>query len=245
MELAARAPSKRYPLYCPLALSFDGGTMERELMGLADMFHMLPTSVSNLQNRSRWFDVGDEYLYANVDHCIPDPSDPEERIFVAGKVPGWRGLSLTHVPGHPVTNGGATYLRRKFDGKWQWKEGIDAPYTRRLIESLPFDRIDVARVMTLPEGGFGPAHKDCEDDSPWEVDGIASITLVIRDGGVPTRLLASDGRVHDVRDDAFFFKDCVPHGIPQTRSPRLILRVNGAADHRKVSALMDPDKAIW
>jgi hypothetical protein len=248
MAAAVSAPGhrdKRYPTYCPLTVPFDAQRMYRELNALSRMFHTLPTAWLNLENRSKWFDVGDNHLYANVEHVIPDPGDPDKRIFVPGKVPGWRGVSLTHVPGHPETDSGASRFRRKFDGKWVWKKGLNLPYTRQLIENLPFDRLDVVRVMSLPKGGFGPAHVDSNDDSPWEVDGIASISFVLRDGGVPTRLMASDRSLHDVNDPVFFFKDSAPHGIPQTVSPRMMLRVNGAADPERVLALMQPAKAIW
>jgi hypothetical protein len=57
--------------------------------------------------------------------------------------------------------------------------------------------------------------------------------------------MASDRSLHDVNDPVFFFKDSAPHGIPQTVSPRMMLRVNGAADPERVLALMQPAKAIW
>jgi hypothetical protein len=240
-----RAAGKRYPTYCPLAIAFDAQRMYEELIALLPRFGTLATSWANLRDRPKWFDVGDDELNANVEHVVPDPGDPQKRVFVPGKVPGWWGISLTHVPGRPETRWGSSRHRRSFDGQWAWDEDLDVPYTRRLVESLPFDRLDVVRVMTLAQGGFGPTHIDCDDDGPWERDGIASISFVPRDGGVPTRFMTADRRVHDVRDRAFFFKDCAPHGIPRTLTRRLMLRISGAAESRRVLPLMHIEQAIW
>jgi hypothetical protein len=126
-----------------------------------------------------------------------------------------------------------------------WKADLAAPYTRELLQSLPFTRLDTVRVMSLPPGGFGPAHADCRDDTPWEVDCIASVTFLLRDGGVPWRFATPDGRLHDVNDPIFFFKDCAPHGVPQTISRRLLLRVNGAAQSQPLLKLMQLEHAVW
>jgi hypothetical protein len=240
-----RAARKRYPIYCPLAIAFDAQRLYDELIALAPRFGTLATAWANLRDRSKWFDVGDDELNANVEHVVPDPGDPEKRRFVPGKVPGWWGISLTHVAGRPETRWGSSRYRRMFDGLWTWDEDLAIPYTRQLVESLPFDRLDVVRVMSLAPGGFGPTHIDCDDDSPWERDGLASISFVPRDGGVPTRFMATDRRLHDVRDPVFFFKDCAPHGIPQTLSRRLMLRISGAADPQRVLPLMQIVRAIW
>lgn len=241
---ACGGKEKRYPTYCPLAVSFDAGRLYDELIGLRPRFEALATAWFNLENRSRWFDVGDDDLYANAEYVKPDPSNPDERIFVPGKVPSWRGISLTHVPERPETSWGACRFRKRFDG-WSWKRDLDLSCTRRLVASLPFDELSVVRVLSIPRGGFAPAHIDCYDDSLWEDDGFISISFILRDGGVPTRFMAPDGSVHDVRDPVFFFKDCAPHGIPQTKSRRLMLRINGTGDPARLLPLMRLDRAIW
>jgi hypothetical protein len=244
-QASRRTETKRFPVYCPLDVSFNAERLYGELIALLPAFESLATKRSNL-DRSRWFPLGEDSLYASVEHYIEDPSRPNDPpMIVPGAVPSWRGVSLTHVPHRPETGRGSNRYRRKHDGEWAWKSDLDVPYTRALLESLPFTRFDTVRVMSLPPGGFGPAHADCRDDTPWEIDGIASITFLLRDGGVKWRFMDSGGRVHDVNDPVFFFKDCAPHGVPQTTSWRLLLRVNGAADSRSLSALMRTDGAVW
>jgi len=249
LEVAAqlsRDGEKRLPVYCPLALSFDAERLYRELFALLPFFESLATKGATLEKRSKWFSIGDDYLYGNVEHYIQDPSRPiDPPVFVHSAVPSWWGISLTHVPGLPETHSGSNRYRRKHDGQWVWKADLDVPYTRELVGSLPFTRFDTARVMSLPPGGFGPVHADCRDDTPWEIDGIASITFLLRDGGVQMRFQAPDGRLHDVSDPVFFFKDCAPHGVPRTASRRLLLRVNGAADSRPLSRLLRLEDAVW
>ena len=161
-----------------------------------------------------------------------------------GRVPSWSGMGLTHVPDRAETNWGGSRFRRGFDGRWVWKDELELTYARGLIEGLGMRRIDNVRVMHLPAGGFGPVHVDWESDEPWEADGLASITFLLDDGGVPMRFRASDGRLHDVRDPVFFFKDSAPHGVPRTSSDRLLLRVNGAMSRSRLRALMRDEGAI-
>lgn len=149
------------------------------------------------------------------------------------------------MPDSPETYWGSSRYRRKYDGRWVWNSQFDIPYTRSLVEALPLKRVDVVRVMSLPPGGLGPVHVDCKDDSPWEHDGIVSISLLLQDGGVPMRFQSDDGAVYDVNDDAFFFKDCAPHGVPQVKTRRLLLRINGLADGARLRSRMDFDRAIW
>jgi hypothetical protein len=231
---------KRYPVYCPLAVDFDRERLDVELMALVPAFHSLGTKSTNLERYS-WLALDDAGLNARVEHYVLDGAP----VFVPGDVSSWWGLSLTHVPGMAQTDAGSNRLRRKHDGNWAWKPGMDIPYTRELLGGLPFTRLDTVRVLSLAPGGFGPAHADCGDDSPWEVDGIASITFMVRDGGVPMRFADPEGRLHDVNDPAFFFKDCAPHGVPQTRDRRLLLRVNGAMDPEVLHDLLRPQGAIW
>ena len=242
---AVLAPSKRLPTYCPLRIPYDAERLHDELIGLLPKFESLAPAAAALKRRSEWFEIGDDYLYENVEHNAPDPSQSEDaRVFVPGKVPSWWGISLTHVPGRPETQSGSSRYRGRYDGKWAWKPGLKLPYARQLVENLSFDKLNVVRVMSLPAGGFGPAHVDCKDDSPWETDGVASITFLLRDGGVPMRFMAADKSVHDVNDSVFFFKDCAPHGIPRTTSRRLLLRINGAGSKRLME-LMRSEDAIW
>jgi hypothetical protein len=249
--LSSRKAEKLYPTYCPLSLPFDAERLHAELIALLPRFESLTVtkglerSKCNL-NPSKWFRLGDDYLYENVEHFAKDPSRPDAPpAFIRGSVPGWWGMGLTQVPGLPDSNWGSNRYRRKHDGEWVWKDDVDVPYTRELLQSLPFTRFDVVRVMSLPPGGFGPAHADCKDDAPWELEGIASVTFLLRDGGAPWRLMAPDGRLHDVNDQVFFFKDCAPHGVPQTTSRRLLLRINGAADSQSLLKLMRLEEAIW
>jgi hypothetical protein len=244
-ERTSLRAGRRLPVYCPLELDFDAERLHAELIALAPRFESLATKGSNL-DPARWFPLGEPELYRNLEHYVEDPARPDgPPVFVAGSVPGWWGLSLTHVPGLPETGCGSNRYRRRHDGRWTWKSGLDLPCTRALLERLPFTRLDTVRVMTLPAGGFGPAHADCRDDTPWEIDGIASISFLVRDGGVPMRFQAPDGALRDVRDPVFFFKDCAPHGVPRTSSRRVLLRVNGAAEPQALLGRMRLRDAIW
>jgi len=237
---------KRFPTYCPLAVRFDAARLYRELMELHPKFESLATIEANVKNPSKWFRVADARTYDGVEHLAVDSRRPHgPRVLVPGKVPSWWGVSLTHVPDRPETRWGSSRFRRMFDGQWSWKQDLEIPYTRQLVGKLPFRRLDIVRVLSLPKGGIGPAHVDWHDDGPWEREGIASVSFLLRDGGVPMRFMALDGELHDVSDPVFYFKDCSPHGVPRTRARRLLLRVSGEAKSRGLSSLMKLESAIW
>jgi hypothetical protein len=233
------------PTYCALEVSFDRERLHDELIDLKPSFDCLATTKANLDNRSRWFSLGDERMYSQVEHVVAGPGAEDPRTLVQGNVPSWRGVGLTQVAQHPETRWGSSRFRRSFDGGWQWNEALEVPYARDLIAGLGMQRLDNVRVMCLPQGGFGPAHVDWETDEPWEKDGLVSITFLTRDGGVAMRFKGVDDRLHDVSDPVFFFKDCAPHGIPQTSSERLLLRVNGTMERKKLRSLMRLEGAIW
>jgi hypothetical protein len=231
------------PTYCPLALEFDAARLEAELEGLRPQFGSLATTRAMIDRRADWFPLGDDALHAAVEHVAIDASG--RRTIVPGRVPSWRGTGLTHVPDRPDTASGGSRHRRSFDGRWRWKEELKIPYTRRLIKAIGLERVDNVRAMSLPKGGFGPVHVDWENEAPWETERLVSITFLLRDGGVPMRFRAPDGRVHDVSDRVFFFKDCAPHGVPRATSDRMLLRVNGAMARERFASLMRIEHAIW
>jgi hypothetical protein len=221
---------------------FDAALLERELMALSTRFRDMPAKAAFMEDRYRWFEEGDDYVHENVTRSIRD-AEGHETVF-HGSVPTWSGTSLTHVPGK--AREGTTYFRRLYrDTTWVWKRGLAGEYTRSLVESLPFKELRAVRIMTMPPGAFGPVHRDYQDDTLWEKDGFISITFLLKDGGVPLRFLAADGKVHDGRDPVSFFKDCAPHAVPQTKSSRLLLRVNGTAEPDAFAGLMQHDRAIW
>jgi hypothetical protein len=236
---------KRLPVYAPLALRFDAERLYAELSALRTRFEPLTTTETMLRNRFRWFDVGTDYLYGNVERTVPDPATPGGRRYVAGRVRSWQGLALTHVPERPETSSGSSRFRGGEEGRWAWKAGMDLPYTRSVVARMPFERVDVVRVMALPRGGFGPTHVDWPDDTLWERDGMATLTLMARTGDVPMRFMTEDRKVHEASDRAFFFKDSAPHGVPRARSARLLLRIHGKARGARLREMMRLEKAVW
>lgn len=193
---------------------FDVAGVLDELTPLIPLFR--PMAVAERptlpEHRREFFMVADDEHYDGVDRH-------RAGVFVPGRYRSLEGLSVRFLPGRSDS----VLERRPVDEDWQWRPGLKViPET---LARLPLATINNVRVISIPEGGFLPVHRDAFDDAYWE-SGYTTLTLQLLTGGVP--LMAwIDGRVCEIDAPAFFFRDSVPHGTPVTKSRRLGLRVSG------------------
>jgi hypothetical protein len=223
--------SLRQPVYAPLAFDYDRAALEGELLALVPQFRpILINERSTLaENRRRWFMVADDEHYDHVDRH-------RDGVAVYGRHRSLEGLGLRRGPTGTTVDDSVT--RRKPDdcAGWDWDLRYDAPLTRATIERLPFTRLRGVRLLSLPPGGFLPAHVDAPDDSYWTL-GHATLSLLVAAGGQPMLMLV-DGTVRAVSDAAFLFRDCVPHGVAPVSGRRLLLRISGICDQAALAAML-------
>jgi hypothetical protein len=97
------------------------------------------------------------------------------------------------------------------------------PYTREVIESLPFNKIGIVRVF-LTENTFLPTH----NDRTISLKNNLGISLVTIDSGSP--LVIFDRKSHKsypVFSSSFIFDDSNLHGIPMVDGIRIDVRIFG------------------
>jgi hypothetical protein len=230
---------KKFPVYCPLDFEFDRHRMSGELLGTRDGWRHLPT-IKRFATAPAYFEVAAPEFYAKSEYVEVD--DKGDFIHHPGN-PTWSGCSLTSTPQSKYSAAGSFGLRAKFDD-WAWQPQFDIPYTRSVIERLPYLQIEIVRIMSIDTDGFGPVHVDCRNDGLWEEKGYAATTFMLESGGVDMLVQRGDLRFA-ASAPVFFFKDCFPHGVPPVKSMRLLLRVTGKVDYPAYSRLMQLENAVW
>lgn len=105
--------------------------------------------------------------------------------------------------------------------QWHPAAEIKIPYTKKLIENLPFKKISIVRVFILNDT-FLPTHSD---ESIFDKHNLG-ISLVPVHSGTPLIIYDNDN-VHRVFSSSFIFNDSYLHGIPMVNGLRIDIRVFG------------------
>lgn len=155
----------------------------------------------------------------------------------------WKSMGLTHIHGNETSKLGRGSVRNRCSHeKWVWRDDVDTPYLRSLIESLPFERVTCVRLIVLPEGNVGTVHHDNPSLS-YYFSGGRSLTLNLSSGGSALEFM-QHGEHYAIGDHpAFIFRDDCWHGVPKVESIRIQLRVNGFFK-AEMANLIDRNKVL-
>jgi hypothetical protein len=167
----------------------------------------------------------------------------------------WKSCSLTyldtdnkdrsmyqHDPNflHRDTN---QYVRNNNTTNWTWREDINVPYIKQLVDSFNFKVLANVRVLSMDAGCIGLVHNDDVDGKFYKKLGF-SITLNISSGGSPL-VYTENGQRYDLNPGkCFAFRDDCWHGVPETTSRRIQLRINGIPDTKTIKNLLDMGSII-
>jgi hypothetical protein len=222
----------RQPIYAPLAFDYDRAALATELLALVPQFRpiLIGERPTLPEYRRQWFMVTDD---EHLDHV--DRHRNGHEIF--GKYRSLEGLGLRRGPTGSTRDDSVTTRKADDCAGWDWDERYAAPLTRATIERLPFRRLRGVRLLSLPPGGFLPAHVDASDDSYWE-NGHTTLSLLVASGGQPMLMLTGGGELRAVSDPAFLFRDSVPHGVAPVQSRRLLLRISGICDQEALAQML-------
>lgn len=170
--------------------------------------------------------------------------DLETNQNIYKKYEAWKGVSLTHIDYSFDTIKGKIITRSlKSDSAWEWREDIEIPYIRSVVEQFNFKVLHLVKVFVLPANGVGLVHQD--DNGYYYNTGNFSITLNVANGNSPLVMLNKDQIVEVWPKQTHIFRDDCFHAIPVTSAERITIRINGKVDPDTIAALIEPDSLIY
>jgi hypothetical protein len=108
------------------------------------------------------------------------------------------------------------------------------PYTKTVIEQLPFDRIDCVRAF-ITEQSFLPTHNDNVNNQDENNIGIS---LVPMHSGIPILVYDRyENKLIPILSTCFLFDDSNDHGIPWVESVRIDIRVFGKLNQTQLTSI--------
>lgn len=135
----------------------------------------------------------------------------------------------------------------KYDQPWNWRD--DVPYTKSIIEKLPFEYITTTRVISLLPHTSGVIHSDSGHlmNMKYYSEGNGSITINVMSGGGNLYFLDEYGKEQPVPEEEYkfwHFDDSKVHCVPQTESHRLQLRIFGKLN-TEYEEILDLENALY
>lgn len=160
----------------------------------------------------------------------------EQRVDVHGPVETPYTFSASWVPEEPASrdhvfrydekNGKIDKLHTLYQRPWVWREDIDLPYIREVVAQLPFEFVQLTRLIVTPAGGFCPVHQDESRKDPYYDLGFGKINFNIKSGNQPLQIRADD-KAYYGDADTFYVNSAFPHGVDVTTEKRVQIQVCG------------------
>lgn len=220
--------------FAELDFNYDREKLEKEILSIRSVFEQMPASMLWARPHKD-INVGThkEILTVTV-------IDPEDNI-IHRELPSWEGLSLTYIPGQPKSVLGGNRYRNTHNGSWSWRDDVEVPYLKELVESLQFEELHSVRIMVLPAGSIGLVHVDSTDT--YYLNNI-SVTLNVNSGGSPIIFKRGESTYSVEEPGAFLFQDNCPHGVPRVYQDRVQVRINGRPNKEFVNALLKTETIV-
>lgn len=234
-----------FPVWAKIEHDFDQERAKEELLR-NDIFakSMVATTIYNDYNQSIWDPDGtlftEEIFSKNKLIHRYDVVNGEKKL-VEGEMNTFKTLNLTNLPDNAISNtdswegsleyGDRTPLWIKYRDPWQWREDLDIPYTRQVIEALPIEYPLTVRCVIQRPPSIGVVHKDSGPKTNYEffAAGFGSITLNVAAGGANLYFINhKNGRKHRVDESkhkAWHFDDSCIHCTSEVDDVRIQVRV--------------------
>lgn len=138
-------------------------------------------------------------------------------------------------------------LWMKHDKPWTWRD--DVPYTKSIIEELPFEYVTCTRVITLKPGTAGLIHSDSGRvmNQEYYKNGNGSLTINVSHGSGNLHFIDDTNETHQVDETEYsvwHFNDAYNHCVPYVTGYRCQLRIFGKLSE-PLEDLLDLDAAVF
>ena len=114
---------------------------------------------------------------------------------------------------------------------WKWREDMNIPYTKAVIDMLPFEYVTTVRCIIQNAPSIGVIHADSgkKMNQQYYADGNGSITINVLSGGANLYVETDTGEkmIDETKWKLWHFDDSNPHCTTETTGKRIQLRVFG------------------
>lgn len=208
--------------YCDLKKTFEVNTN----LLLEELFPYISDSL----------ETGPYVKYKNLYANDMDITHTTDEKIIKGKLKGYSVLSLTETDLQYSTYGFNVLRKVMHNHEWKWKKNLN--YTKQIVDSMPFKKYYIVKLITLPAGGIGVKHKDTEEFINH------SITLEIF-SKINKMKIYYENSEYETSSDYFIFDDRVLHGTGCVEHDRMVLRIHGELDLEKCENLYIRDSVLY
>jgi hypothetical protein len=233
------------PVFAKINFNFDQQKIKEELLS-NNVFDksMIATTDYTEDGNSRWDPDGSifsESIFKKNKEIHHYKQNKGIRELIKGKYNTFQMLNLTYLPEKEKTKQEAWEgnlekkdkrpLWIKYRQPWSWREDLNIPYTRSVIESLPIEYPLTVRCILQDPPSIGVVHKDNGPitNKDFFDSGFGSISLNIDDGGsnlwVQSYKTDKKFRIDESKYKAWHFDDACIHCTTEVKSRRIQLRV--------------------
>jgi hypothetical protein len=150
----------------------------------------------------------------------------------AEKVPGaqsYEGYSLFLRESSETSAYGYRDVKAASFDTWKWAEDLDIPYTRTVIDALPFNPLGTARIIYFPDV---PCIKHTDWDDPTDIKHTLGLSIIPSTGNTHCEVWSENlGKSLPVYGHAMLLNDSIPHWVPKANGIRMTIRLFGEIDY--------------
>ncbi len=115
------------------------------------------------------------------------------------------------------------------ESEWGWDYKLNIPYTRHVIESLPFNILGAIRVVYFP-------NVPCVEHTDWDDRGdkthTLGLSLIPSTGNTWCEIWSDElGEYVKVFGNAMLLNDSIKHRVPCSNGTRITMRIFGEIDY--------------
>jgi hypothetical protein len=235
----------KLPVWANINFDFNQQKIKKELLS-NNIFDkgVVATTDYNDEGRSRWDPNGDifpEEIFKKNKLIHHYKQKNGERELIKGQYNTFQMLNLTYLPEKEITKQQSWEgslekkdkrpLWIKYRQPWSWREDLNIPYTKKIIESLPIEYVLTVRCILQEPPSIGVVHKDNGPitNKDFFDSGFCSLTLNIADGGAnlwaQSYKTEKKFKIDESKYKAWHFDDACLHCTSEVKSRRIQLRV--------------------
>jgi hypothetical protein len=112
---------------------------------------------------------------------------------------------------------------------WLWNYSLDIPYTREVIQSIPFKRLGAVRVVYFPEV---PCVEHTDWDDANDNEHTLGLSIIPNTAETYCNIWSERERKYlPIPGNAMLLNDSIKHWVPQGKGTRITMRVFGEINY--------------